>query len=1079
MTFEGEHKIIPIKGVARVGADYVCEDGAMNQIVGMEYRDGSYIPYTYEDMGVKLPDYIEKVYTHTTSYSDNVIIIYQGNLLFISTGDIFDGKGDSIGNWKLFYSGSDAKDVAFIGNSITVITETGIKYFVFNGKSYVNQTYAPSDYSNHLLRFRVTRGIAGHDKIDDQIPISVQSLKCTHYSDTTGYGSAIKNRWDEFVSVVNNKGEGSSLLTKAQGLLTEKGGLHGYFLVCYVYRLRNGELRYASAPMLMCPPCIKQKGNYANADNDEEKGNFKLYKRDDYSSNAEKNPNTYPPNDFIGGNLGTGRSDVCAQLIRIDDNNVVYGMFEETQYESVSETAYQYILATEYEKDASFESVVQSDGGSSTYKRYFYSLLKEKLEDGSFSDKVVQPIPMSSSISLWVKNGEQGDEASKADKAYKTVTTHALSNKLQFGIDAYTAENLPDDVSSVCIFISNQISPFSETIEDAYVDVHGPFLDGHTLTAKGTLSSDFKMMYTYTPKYRSNELITTDIKNLKSLYLVKEIYVEELKSLDSTKWIDVDLRGLLGDTLLTRESLPLTAFDYTTFSANIMKSYNYRMHMADTISKLSNGYNWLSFINDWNSGRGQWYNGDLGDNEAFVCNLGGKNHRFICVVHLRNSDNSESVVVSAIPEASKNYNFMSPYLIYPDTRAYKMDIYIYTRGGYMYMKSVDLIANKYLGFSFYLDNSIKEIDITTTVSGAINTGEQLKALESNTEHKDENAIRVSDTGFPSIFPHINTDRVGNGKIIGLARLTVAMSQDTYGQHPLLVFTTEGIYSLGVDTTGAKAYSSHPMFSNEVCINPKTICELSGGVLFASEKGLMIATENGVDFFAPMLNGPVRHAPQNSNSLGVGLKWYYNMVNSDAMTQLNGSLSDTDFKDYLRYSDTSIAYVLNKNKVLVYNSSEQYCYWIDIATRLATTMPINILMHNNDYLYNGFLTGDYEIVRFMDEHYESVDTLMQTRPIKLTSNLKSSIRVVLRGKFSSASSNKYAVLLVLGSYDGDHWLPVGIKEKSLNAEFHNIGCVTERVSVNYLMVVFAGNLGNDSNIYSLELTMNNKYNNKLR
>jgi hypothetical protein len=165
---------------------------------------------------------------------------------------------------------------------------------------------------------------------------------------------------------------------------------------------------------------------------------------------------------------------------------------------------------------------------------------------------------------------------------------------------------------------------------------------------------------------------------------------------------------------------------------------------------------------------------------------------------------------------------------------------------------------------------------------------------------------------------------------------------------------------------------------------------------------------------------------------------------------------------------------------VYNSGEAYCYWIDIATRLATTMPINILMHNNDYPDTLLFTGDRTVVKFQyTPNITGVDTLMQTRPIKLTSNLKSSIRVVLRGKFSSASSNKYAVLLVLGSYDGDHWLPVGIKEKSLNAEFHNIGCVTDRVSVNYLMVVFAGNLGNDSNIYSLELTMNNKYNNKLR
>ena len=30
MAFEGEPRVIPIKGISRAGADSLCEDGAMN-----------------------------------------------------------------------------------------------------------------------------------------------------------------------------------------------------------------------------------------------------------------------------------------------------------------------------------------------------------------------------------------------------------------------------------------------------------------------------------------------------------------------------------------------------------------------------------------------------------------------------------------------------------------------------------------------------------------------------------------------------------------------------------------------------------------------------------------------------------------------------------------------------------------------------------------------------------------------------------------------------------------------------------------------------------------------------------------
>jgi hypothetical protein len=414
-----------------------------------------------------------------------------------------------------------------------------------------------------------------------------------------------------------------------------------------------------------------------------------------------------------------------------------------------------------------------------------------------------------------------------------------------------------------------------------------------------------------------------------------------------------------------------------------------------------------------------------------------------------------------------------------------MDVYRYKGGKFELVKTCDLVANKYLGISYYLDASLKDTSYSIGGASILWDAEALRKKSSNTERYDENSIRVSDVAFPSIFPHKNTIRVGSGKIIGLARLPIAMSQDTYGQHPLLVFTTEGIFSLEVDKTGNVAYSTFNMFSNEVCVNPNSICELSGAVLFASNKGLMIANEGGVEFFCPMLNGLPNHTPMDSNSHGLGLQWYKTMVsNGQVTTDLYESICKEDgFREYVISEECddkcNVTYITSKNKVLVYRSDKEYCYFIDIQTRIATALPLRILTDNNSYPNTLFYDGS-SVLEF--EHFpyvEGTDILLQTRPIKISHGLKSYYRVVLRGKFETAEQGKVAILLVLGSVDGEYWIPIGKMEKSLDNSFHDIGCVTDRVSMNYMMVIFAGNLGEPSHIDSIELTMDNKYNNKLR
>jgi hypothetical protein len=173
-------------------------------------------------------------------------------------------------------------------------------------------------------------------------------------------------------------------------------------------------------------------------------------------------------------------------------------------------------------------------------------------------------------------------------------------------------------------------------------------------------------------------------------------------------------------------------------------------------------------------------------------------------------------------------------------------------------------------------------------------------------------------------------------------------------------------------------------------------------------------------------------------------------------------------------------VSEKNKVVVYNKDNEYCYWIDIPTRNTTKMPIGIRIDNRNYPSELYISQNNEVIRFNHKSFGyNVPCLLQTRPIKLVAGLKGSIRVIARGYFNSSYADKYIVLLVLGSYDAINWQPIGYKQKQVSGGFNDIGCNCDRVSYKYMMAIVAGQLNPNSHIDGIELTIKNKYINKLK
>jgi hypothetical protein len=996
MMFDGEHKVIPIKGIARAGADSLCEDGAMNEVIGLEYKDGSYVPYSGKITNpstLPIHEDIQEIYVHKTSSGDNVILKIGGLLFWDEKADFDKGFNEDLGGFDEIVTDGEAKDVEFIGNVMCISTDKAVNKYIFRDGNYVD--FALLIDKLPKVKLRVTLGIP---EKGDMI-----GKKYIYHQEGVGV--------DKF-SLTDRI---PSQMTKAIGDITNEGGLTGYFLACVAYRLTTGEYIAASAPVLLARPM-----------------------------------NSYDKKicDILTSNPSSDKTSMLYDDTSLVVTNIAY----EKDY---AKTERNLLWNDTYVKD-------EDDNNISIFYKYNGK--------NHYAANLVNGVPILASTAR--QNGSTSSYLCDA------IETFAAGNKLQYLVTANTeGEDYNDIIDSACIFMSQEISPFKnwydDDIEDVLINGQKFYDDSIAADTNPMFSPKFRNARSYFPILKSVAEIEKEVKDLRNMYRVCDISFAKLSN-PEIDWSDVNTKDKLGDYLITLESLPISAFLNNHIYDGLLDSYNQRLHIYDYKQKMFDGHDVFDFAQI--GGIGQ-YNGigTIYADEAYIKVYGKSNLGKYSVVKKAASITEEGIESLSIPQ------YWNPIVSYPDKNAYRMEVY-YRNGTQWYGTGIDLVPSISGGYAYAMLNTLGHVSYINMHDNMFQKLDSAPDINSsNNILNQNNVLKISDTYNPNYFPPANTYTIGNGSIIGIASLSISLSQDTFGQYPLLVFCTDGIYSMGVDTTGTGVYNNIAPFSREVCINRNTICEIDGAVLFASSKGLLIATAQGVDEFIPTLNGEPKHLPQDSkDTKGLGLALYKEAINHELAVQLTGCISKDDFIDFLSDSKTVVTYASEKNNIVVYNPSKPYCYWIDIPTRNTTKLPVGIKMDNNNYPNEEYVTAENRIMMFKHLSAEGdVQCVLQSRPIKLGGKHTSHIRVVARGYFNSADAGKYAVMLVLGSYDGVNWQPLGSMQKPFAGGFHDLGCVVDRVSCEYLMVIVSGSLSSNSHIDGIELTKENKYINKLK
>lgn len=268
--------------------------------------------------------------------------------------------------------------------------------------------------------------------------------------------------------------------------------------------------------------------------------------------------------------------------------------------------------------------------------------------------------------------------------------------------------------------------------------------------------------------------------------------------------------------------------------------------------------------------------------------------------------------------------------------------------------SYSLQSNKTSNMSYYIGEPIEFDNFENyNVWKESKAGEQYEKLGGSKEtivERDGNTFKVSKTNSPLVFPYEQTYMVGFGKILAFSSNAVALSQGQFGTYPLVVFTTEGIFAMQVDTSGVGSYLNNAPLSREVCNNPDAIAQTDAGIYFSTEKGLMLLSGSDTALTSENINGQPEPLPNLSSSYerGDGLKVYGNAISHTQLVQLSGAISKEDFRTYLSASGTHLSYIYVKSKLICYNPKYAYCYLIDTDTHVCTKLNKRIAFDTKNY-----------------------------------------------------------------------------------------------------------------------------------
>lgn len=545
--------------------------------------------------------------------------------------------------------------------------------------------------------------------------------------------------------------------------------------------------------------------------------------------------------------------------------------------------------------------------------------------------------------------------------------------------------------------------------------------------------------------------IKTPVERANNISLMYNIASLKLGSTSASVDIDVSI-----DNLAT---LPHMVDSFNTHHSILPKSsysYNNRLHLIGIKRTLSSGVRVSSTT---------------------------KEYQFLIHIYIHASDGDKVIEKWEIGQ------YIRTFIMYPDSRAYKMIIYRYEYNVPVVGIQIDLKKSDYFDFSFYCIEYGYDFQERPQKTGyfdviKISDFESMEVGETtdNMDYEKGNVMYVSNLNNPFFFPadqvyQFNTD------IVGVQSNVMALSQGQFGQFPLYVFTKDGIYAMNVGS-GEVAYSNQTPVTRDVCNNPESICGLDTMVSFSTERGLMVINGTVTELISEKIYGFLPSCSVSSPIIGKILN----------VASLGEEISSVVFPDYIE--EAKIGYNYEAKEIVVANMNFPYSYVYSLKTGEWHKISQKIDSFVNSYPYTWAVSGN-QILDLNNTH-RSVSTIaLISRPIKMgTLTHKRILQTALRGIVKRSLSDLYIKgepvmfrgetvdifsdvgMYVLASNDAEHFELVAKKEKMADIR-DLVTKMNKSRPYKYFMVCLVGGVRTDVSINYIEMNVDESFTNRLR
>ena len=606
----------------------------------------------------------------------------------------------------------------------------------------------------------------------------------------------------------------------------------------------------------------------------------------------------------------------------------------------------------------------------------FFVRVALELYDGTYTN-IGNPILVMPSVSnnTWMRLG-WSTEGEVFDMENYGVFMYTIARQLMFRqMEDYA--KWEDIVKDVVIFASNDVDVYDTTADVPLPNMReGYKYDGYYEETDGGPCifhrTTVERNYYWMPLTRRNSGdqkhdIRNALKTTSVFYKLCAIGKEAINEWKSTRDY---IESHVLENLTTQERLKYDDYySHCEMTADSMYVYNSRLNLAGLSRGFFKGFTG-SFITAHNS-----------QGEPPQANT----IKYYVNVYIKTNE-GEKVVQQVI----NSPELIELYFYYPDPRAYKAEIF----NGATLLRTLELEEHPGLNGAFFM---FIYAGVMTSRTQDFGTP---PAVDTPTPEHLPNYVGTSEVNNPYVFKVEGYNKVGNGRVIGMATITQALSQGQFGQYPLLVFTNEGIWAESTGSTG-QFTAVHPM-SREVALesNP-CITQTDGAVFFASKKGLMVIVGSDVRCVSEQLSGKVPVATVPGNRIGGPL---------------------TPFPDYLQTA--FIAYDYRDSLLWIFNGSA-VCYNYSIKSGTFSRYdfglsPVtNVVNDYPDYLLQSG-TQVFSLLHRPDINSDDGSTYsayMLTRPLKLGDSL--ALKSIMRMKNIKDMSGTMSVSIE-GSDDLNNW-----------------------------------------------------------